>query len=161
MSRLFRVFGAGPLGVLLSLSLLGLASWCQGYYPSGSLGLSPLVRYLVLAAAGICNLTGVIWSFRSLPVSQRGRGLCTQGAYRWVRHPLYASFITLGAPGLAVFLNQWIYLLWVMALHLAWHLVIVPEERSMAAQFGDKYLAYAKRTGRFIPRLWRKENDAV
>jgi protein-S-isoprenylcysteine O-methyltransferase Ste14 len=119
-----------------------------------------MVRYLVLVIAGICTLAGAIWSFRSLPASQRGRGLCTQGAYRWVRHPLYASFISLGAPGLAVFLNHWIDLLWVVALHLLWHLVIVFEEKNMVAQFGDEYLTYAKRTGRFVPRLWRKNDEA-
>lgn len=160
MNNYLRVFGAGPLGVLLTLGLLGLALWSQGYYPSGTLGLSPLTRYLALVVAGLCNLAGVIWSFRSLPVSQRGRGLCTQGAYRWVRHPLYASFISLGAPGLAVFLNHWIDLLWLVALHLLWHLVIGFEEKTMTAHFGNEYLAYAKRTGRFVPRLWQKNDGA-
>ena len=155
MNNFIRVFGSGPLGVLLTLGLLGLAWWCRGHYPSGTLGLSPFARYLVLILAGVGNLAGVVWSFQSLPVSQRGRGLCTQGAYRWVRHPLYASFISLGAPGFAVFLNHWIYFLWVVALHLLWHFVIAFEEKDLVAQFGNKYLVYAKQTGRFVPRLWK------
>ena len=69
------------------------------------------------------------------------------------RHPLYASFITLGATGLALFFNHWAFLLWLVALHVIWHLVIPLEERLMLAQFGDEYRAYAQRTGRFIPRL--------
>ena len=162
MNKYFRLFGAGPLGVFLTLVLLGFASWCQRQYASGTLGLSPSVRYLVLIVAGLGNLAGVIWSFRSLPVSERGRGLCTEGAYRWVRHPLYASFISLGVPGFAIFLNHWIALLWVVALHLLWHLVIALEEKGMVAQFGDEYLVYAKRTGRFVPRLWLKvPNDSL
>ena len=156
MNAFFRIFGAGPLGVLLTIALLGFASWCQNLWPSGTLGLPPAVRYSVLMAAGLGNLAGVVWSFRSLPVSQRGHGLCTGGAYRWVRHPLYASFISLGAPGVAVFLDHWIGLLWVVALHVLWHLVIAVEEKGMVAQFGDEYLAYAQRTGRFIPRLRHK-----
>jgi len=160
MNNFVRIFGSGPLGVILTLGLLCLALWGREQCPSGTLALSPMVRYLVLAIAGICTLAGAIWSFRSLPASQRGRGLCTQGAYRWVRHPLYASFITIGAPGLAVFLNHWIGLLWVMALHLLWHFVIVDEEKNMVAQFGNAYLTYAKHTGRFIPRLWRKSDGA-
>ena len=155
MNNLFRLFGAGPLGVLLTLGLLGFAWWCKAHFPSGTMGLPAFVRYVVLIVAGAGNIAGVIWSFRSLPVSQRGRGLCTQGAYRWVRHPLYASFISVGAPGFAVFLNQWIGLLWVAMLHLLWHLVIAFEEKGMVAQFGNEYLVYAKRTGRFIPRLWK------
>jgi protein-S-isoprenylcysteine O-methyltransferase Ste14 len=39
-------------------------------------------------------------------------------------------------------------------LHLLWHLAISIEERSLAAQFGQEYLDYASRTGRFIPRLF-------
>jgi len=60
----------------------------------------------------------------------------------------------LGAPGLAIFLNHWIGLLWIAVLHLLWHLVISIEERSMVAQFGQEYLTYARHTGRFIPRLF-------
>ena len=160
MKNYRRIFGAGPLGVILTVGLLGLTSWFQGHHPSGSLGLSPLLRYLVLAIAVLCNLSGAIWSFRSLPVSQRGRGLCTEGAYRWVRHPLYASFISFGAPGLAVFLNHWIGLVWVVALHLLWHVIISFEEKNMVTQFGNEYLTYAERTGRFVPRLFQSRRRA-
>lgn len=153
MHTYFRVFGAGPLGVVLSGGLVGLSVWFQRDHPSGSLGLPSSVRYAVLTIAGIGTLVGIVWSFRSLPVAQRGRGLCTQGAYRWVRHPLYASFISVGAPGLVVFLNHWVGLLWLMALHVVWHLVIASEERTMVTQFGSEYMAYASRTGRFVPRL--------
>lgn len=116
MNKYFRIFGAGPLGVLISLVLLGLALWYQRHYPSCTLGLSQSVRYLVLIVAGLGCLAGIVWSFRSLPISQRGCGLCTEGAYRWVRHPLYASFISVGVPGFAVFLNHWIALLSARAL---------------------------------------------
>jgi protein-S-isoprenylcysteine O-methyltransferase Ste14 len=153
MNNYLRIFGSGPLGVILTAGLTSLALWWEGHYPSGTLGLSLPVRYGVLLVAAIGTLAGIIWSFRSLPVSQRGRGLCTQGAYRWVRHPLYASFISLGAPGVAIFLNHWIGFLYIPALHLLWHGVIGFEEKNMVAHFGDEYLAYAKCTGRFVPRL--------
>ena len=155
MNRYFRVFGSGPLGVFLTLILLGLAWWCHDHYPSGTLGLSPFVRHLILIVSCVANAAGIVWAFHSLPVTKRGRGLCTQGAYRWVRHPLYASFISIGAPGFAVYLNHWVNLIWIVVLHLIWHFAISYEEKSMAAQFGSEYSAYAKKTGRFVPRLWR------
>jgi protein-S-isoprenylcysteine O-methyltransferase Ste14 len=160
MNTYFRVFGSGPIGILLTCSLLGITFWLQRHHPSGVLGIPVYVRYLVLALACSGTLAGVVWSFRSLPVSQRGRSLCTQGAYHWVRHPLYASFISVGAPGLAIFLNHWIGLLWVVALHLLWHLVIPIEERSMITLFGAEYLAYASRTGRFIPLPFHSHHRA-
>lgn len=160
MNSYLRIFGSGPFGLLLTCGLLWLTFWYRGHHPSGALGLPTWIRYLALTGAAAGNLAGAIWSFRSLPVSQRGRGLCTQGAYRWVRHPLYASFISVGALGLAVFLDHWIGLVWVVALHMLWHLVISIEERSMMALFGEEYLAYARCTGRFIPRLFQSQKRA-
>jgi len=145
MNSYLRIFGAGPLGVLLTAGSVGLTLALRARYPSGALTLPATLRYAVLAFSALATIAGVRWSFRSLPVAQRGRVLCVQGAYHWVRHPLYASFITLGAPGLALFLDHWAFLLW--------HLVIPLEERLMLAQFGDEYRTYAQRTGRFIPRL--------
>ncbi len=153
MNSYLRIFGAGPLGVLLTVGSVGVALALRAQYPSGTLGLPAPLRYTMLACSALTTIAGVRWSFRSLPVAQRGRGLCVQGAYQWVRHPLYASFITLGAPGLALFLDHWVFLLWLVALHVIWHLVIPLEEHLMLAQFGDEYRAYAHRTGRFIPRL--------
>jgi protein-S-isoprenylcysteine O-methyltransferase Ste14 len=156
MHAFLRIFGAGPLGVLLTIGSIGSAFIIRGHYPSDALGLPAPFRYVVLVCAGVATVAGVVWSFRSLPVARRGRGLCMQGAYRWVRHPLYASFITLGAPGLAIFLDHWVFLLWVGVLHILWHLVIPIEERLMLARFEEEYRAYAQRTGRFFPRLGNK-----
>ncbi|NLB56721.1 MAG: isoprenylcysteine carboxylmethyltransferase family protein [Lentisphaerae bacterium] len=156
MNGVFRMFGVGPIGVLLSFGLFGIAWWCSAHFPSGNMGLPAFVRYFVLIVAGTGNIAGIIWSFRSFSVSQLGRGLCVQGAYRWVRHPLYASFISVGAPGFAIFHNQMIDLFWVTMLHLLWHIVVAFEEKGMVAQFGNEYLVYAKQTGRFIPRLWKR-----
>jgi len=157
MNAFLRVFGAGPLGVLLSIGSVVLAFIVRDSDPAGTLGLPAPLRQVVLAVAGLATVAGIVWSFRSLPVAQRGRGLCVQGAYRWVRHPLYASFITLGAPGLALFLDHWVFLLWVGALHLLWHLVIPFEERLLLARFGEEYRAYTRRTGRFVPRFGQRQ----
>ena len=153
MNSILRVFGAGPLGILLTVLSVGLASTARARYPSGTLGIPATVRCAILLCAGIATVSGVAWSFRSLSVSQRGCDLCIGGAYHWVRHPLYASFITLGAPGVALFLDHWVFFVWLIVLHLIWHLVVRFEERLMVAQFGDQYRAYARHTGRFVPRL--------
>lgn len=156
MQAYLRVFGSGPLGVASTAVLLLAFQRVDATLPPVSLGLPSSARYLALALACLGTIAGIIWSFRSLPVAARGRRLCVQGAYGWVRHPLYASFISIGAPGLVLFVNHWSGLLLLVVLHLVWHGVIVIEERHMIAQFGDEYLAYAKRTGRFVPRLRRR-----
>lgn len=151
MNTYKRLFGSGPLGVALSLAVTLAAMWASRRVP-GALGLPLSVRQVILAIGLLGTLAGVIWTTRSLPVGERGRSLCEHGAYGWVRHPLYASFLTVGIPALALFLNHWIFLAYVAALHLLWHAAIVPEERMMRREFGATWDEYAARTGRFVPR---------
>ncbi len=152
MNAYQRIFGSGPLGVLCSVALTLLAGWARVRTPSGALGIPAPVRWAILVLAVLGTIAGVVWSTRSLPVGQRGRGLCVAGAFRWVRHPLYASFLSLAVPGIALFLDHWVFLAWVVALHLLWHVVVLPEEAMMRREFGEAYAAYARRTGRFVPR---------
>ncbi len=64
---------------------------------------------------------------------------------------MYAAWITFISPGVAVYLNSWILLLWVVSLHPVWHRLVIHEEKMMCQRFQDEYRAYAQRTGRFIP----------
>jgi len=148
-----RLLGSGPTGVLGSVALLGLAAWAERSFPSGALGIPAAWRQGVLGTGMLLAAAGATWAFRSLPPAQRGRSLCVRGAFRWVRHPLYASLLVLFAPALALYLDHWLYLLWALLLHPYWHAVIRWEERPMQARFGEEYVAYAGRTGRFFPRF--------
>jgi protein-S-isoprenylcysteine O-methyltransferase Ste14 len=82
-----------------------------------------------------------------------GHTLVTNGIYKYIRHPMYAS--------------QWI---WVVAqILLLWNWVAGPldllffipfyilrvraEEKMMLDTFGDRYLEYKKNTGAVIPRF--------
>lgn len=153
MNAYQRIFGSGPFGILCSIALVLPAALAQRALPSGALGIPAPVRWAILAVASLATPAGILWSMRSLPVDQRGRELCIRGAFRWVRHPLYASLLSVGVPGLALFLDHWIWLAWVAAVHLLWHVVIRSEERMMEAEFGEAYRSYARRTGRFVPRV--------
>jgi protein-S-isoprenylcysteine O-methyltransferase Ste14 len=147
-----RLFGSGPLGLLASIALLALARAARPHLPPPGLGLSPETR---IAALGIAIfLTGVLaaWSFRALPPEERGRVVCERGPYRYLRHPLYASFLSVFDLGLAVYLDHWIYLAWAVSLHPLWHWIVGHEERLMRGELGEAYAAYARRTGRFLPR---------
>jgi len=78
--------------------------------------------------------------------------LVTHGPYRWVRHPFYtlgfSMFITY-----SVLAANWL-MLGLGALAMLYILLRLPKEEAMLIEkFGDQYLAYMKRTGRFLPRL--------
>ena len=79
--------------------------------------------------------------------------IVTYGAYRWIRHPFYASFL-LALFGALVFCPQWGTLVTFLQGFVILNVTASREERRLcASQFGAEYADYMRRTGRFWPRL--------
>ncbi|MGD9258071.1 MAG: isoprenylcysteine carboxylmethyltransferase family protein [Gammaproteobacteria bacterium] len=152
-SRLQRVFGVGPFGSVLSVALLFLAVLLARATPGGWMPVSETVRVVALNVGAVGAFLLIWWSLRTLKPKQRGNVLCTTGPFRFVRHPLYASFLSCFDFGFAIYLGHWAFLCWALALHPLWHWVIRKEERVMEEQFGQAWRNYAARTGRFFPRF--------
>lgn len=151
-----KVFGSGPRGLLVSLILLGIALWARRRVDFLKISDNQAVLNAAFLMLSCITLVLVIWSLRSLPASGRGNNLCTSGAFRYVRHPLYASFLSVFNIGLALYLNSYLFILWAACLHPIWHYIVRDEEMLMVRIFGEDYVAYRKRTGRFFPRLTPK-----
>jgi len=152
MPRYQRIFGVGPLGAIVSLLLLWVAWLGAGQMPEYAFDIPTAARWAILTAGLLAGISVIVWSVRSLPVASRGRVLCRGGVFAWVRHPLYAAFLSLINPALAIFLDHPAYLIWAAVLHPLWHAMIGYEEGSMRRRFGVEYLEYAAATGRFFPR---------
>jgi len=85
--------------------------------------------------------------------------LVTEGLYREVRHPMYASFLVLGA-GQALLVANWIAgLSGLAAVALLMAVRLPREEAMMIEQFGDEYRDYRRRVGAVLPR-WRRVGSA-
>lgn len=94
---------------------------------------------------------GDSWSV-ALELNQRHR-LVTQGVYRRVRHPMYASFFLL-ALGQALLLHNWLAGGAALAAVTLLYVLRVPhEEAMMLAHFGEDYRSYMHRTGGIVPRF--------
>jgi protein-S-isoprenylcysteine O-methyltransferase Ste14 len=77
--------------------------------------------------------------------------LVTVGAYRWIRHPLYASLLALtGCAYLKSPLAPGAVALAFCAIGFFMATALV-EERENLKRFGGEYVAYMKRSHRFIP----------
>lgn len=154
-----RVFGAGPRGFLISLALLALAWHLEVAVNLPSTTGSYFARWVIFVLSAVGSVVLVMWSLKSLPPAVRGRALVTTGAYRYLRHPLYAAFLSCLNFGLAVLLNNWIYILWAVLLHFVWHWNVRSEERLMREAFPQEYVEYCKVTGRFVPRIfsWQRK----
>lgn len=76
--------------------------------------------------------------------------LVTSGPFAWSRNPIYlGNTLALGGAALA-FSNPWFLMTGLPAAIAVTHLAIKREEAHMAARFGAAWVAYARRTGRWV-----------
>jgi len=155
MNNFNRIFGSGPKGLLISLVLLYFS-----FYLKDLLGIPKIfndqifIRQSIFGLLTIASIAVIIWSLISLNPNLRGKTLVTTGALKYFRHPLYAAFLSFFNFGLAILLNNWIFIFWAILLHPIWHLLVAEEEKTLKATFPNDYEKYCKNTGRFFPRLF-------
>ncbi|MFX0054130.1 MAG: methyltransferase [Candidatus Hermodarchaeota archaeon] len=78
--------------------------------------------------------------------------LITTGPYERVRHPMYTVLI-LFFFGMSLVSANLIVIVFAVLLMLAFPFWIRVEEEKMIETFGEEYIEYMKRTGRFFPRI--------
>jgi protein-S-isoprenylcysteine O-methyltransferase Ste14 len=124
-----------------------LASWVFG---AASIGLAIEGFRLLRQVAGPTSTT---FPGTNLPF-ENTRTLVTIGAYRFIRHPLYASLLALVCC--AYLKNPLAMSAIVLALGASGFLIAtsIVEERENLAHFGATYADYMKRTRRFFPFLF-------
>jgi len=153
ISRYQKLFGVGPLGLLISVVLLGLL-WL----------LDRVLHHLEMSSQpGIIRIIGSIlilfwvcwhsWCIRTISRWWRHDQLCTSGPYRFVRHPIYAGGIFLGSIGVVMIFNSWVILPLPVLMFVLYSILVRKEEAMMMAVFGEEYKKYAAHTGRLFPRI--------
>ncbi|MBN1642918.1 MAG: isoprenylcysteine carboxylmethyltransferase family protein [Anaerolineae bacterium] len=112
---------------------------------------------LVLGAGALALF---VWVHRSLgssfsrsPDVDGRQALVIDGPYRWVRHPMYAAFYLLHLAAALLSANGLIALTWLGGLTAFVASRVDAEEAALVDAFGEAYAAYARHTGRFVPRL--------
>lgn len=118
-------------------------------------GLVLLGMGLLLFPVACVNL-GDSWRIGLDP--RRSVELVTSGIYRWIRHPIYTAF-TLMYFGVFLALPTALTALGAVLGITVFTRRAFLEERFLVGQFGDRYRAYMKDTGRLFPRLWMSLND--
>jgi len=89
-------------------------------------------------------------------VARDGQSLVTCGAYRYIRHPIYAGH-WLRVIAQALLLHNWIAGFAGVVLILPMYVYRVRrEERNLLERFGEEYRSYMERTGRVVPLVWRQ-----
>jgi protein-S-isoprenylcysteine O-methyltransferase Ste14 len=154
MKEFDRIFGSGPLGLILSVGLFFIARFLAKYMdiPQIFKDASYMPIYL-FAGLTLITILLIVWSIRSLKPQDRGKALITTGMFKYFRHPLYAAFLSVFIFGLAFLMNNWIFIFWAVILHPLWHLLVMREEKMLKNIFPNDYDEYCKKTGRFVPKL--------
>lgn len=84
--------------------------------------------------------------------------LIRSGPYRFIRHPVYAGYLALLLGSGVASLNICLWILWPVSL-VGILIQAASEEQLLSERFGPDFDRYVRRTGRLVPRVWRKAAD--
>jgi protein-S-isoprenylcysteine O-methyltransferase Ste14 len=150
----------GPNLVMLDFIMGGtLTTWLLGlfYLPVAAVNGVVAAVLLVISVALYEWARHTIWRrhFGIAFADQVPEAVCTDGPYRWVRHPLYVSYL-LAYLALLVALPHWLTAA-VFVVNIAlFAFAARNDERNLAASaLAADYAAYRERTGMFLPRFSR------
>ena len=149
-----RYHGVYRFFSLESILILALLNW--RYWFDEPFSWHQIVSWSLL----IGSIVPAVEGFRLLRIVGRPEGqfenttsLVKVGAYRYIRHPLYASLILLG---LGIFFKTVSGIGAVLALVNVGAMVATArrEEKEMIDRFGSEYTAYMQETKVFIPHIF-------
>lgn len=143
------------VGFFIPLIWIASSAFAFGEY---TLRTGPLVAGVVCLVIGLWLFyrshadLGTNWSI-TLEVRERHR-LITKGVYRRIRHPMYSALVLYSA-GQALVIPNWVAgPSNLIAFAVLFALRVRAEEKMMADEFGDEYIAYTTRTKRLVPGIW-------
>lgn len=85
------------------------------------------------------------------------KGPVLGGLYTYIRHPQYTSFIVCSF-GLLLLWPRYIVIFFFVTLSLGYYFLARAEEKECEEKFGESYIEYEKRTGRFLPKWFGKQS---
>ncbi|NOH02148.1 MAG: isoprenylcysteine carboxylmethyltransferase family protein [Chloroflexi bacterium] len=154
--------------MMLVIRIFGLILWLSPlvylanpqWMAWSNIGLPEWARWFGFGL-GIINVGLIYWLFVSIgsgitPVSatRKEHKLVTYGIYRWVRHPLYTVGSSLHIS-FGLMADNWFIILLAILAFIVMAIRTPKEEANLIEKFGDEYREYMKRTGRFLPKLWK------
>jgi protein-S-isoprenylcysteine O-methyltransferase Ste14 len=137
------------LGLLIFVPSSGLNTGVFSYFLSVVSLTSLFLGFVILALSALA----LGKSLTAHPIPGKNAVLVTDGLYKFVKHPIYSGVI-LAAFGLTITGGFFPHVIFFVALVLLLNYKASFEEKLLASAYAG-YAEYAKKTGRFIPRLKR------
>ncbi len=82
--------------------------------------------------------------------------LCTKGVYAYLRHPIYAAWISFIVPGFVIFRGSVLGITIPIFMYIIFRALIPVEEKYLLDRFGDEYREYKSKVWAVFPKLWGK-----
>jgi protein-S-isoprenylcysteine O-methyltransferase Ste14 len=146
------------LSVVAGLALAEVAARLAGGLALPGPRVWPLAVGLVVFGLGLVVRTWAVHElgrfFKYTVVVQSDHRVVDTGPYRRIRHPSYTGLL-MAALGLGIALGNWLAIPAALVPPLvAFAIRIRHEEQVLAAELGEPYRAYMRRTRRLIPGVW-------
>ena len=151
--------------IALSVAFFGMAILPAFYVATGIPREADYAARPWAIVAGIVIFVFGLWIFRrshkdlgrnwsvTLEIREKHK-LVTGGLYRFIRHPMYASFLLI-ALAQAFLLPNWVAgLSGLVGLAVLFFMRVDVEERMMLDTFGEEYRVYSGKTKRIIPYIY-------
>ena len=163
--RVVRNYRSLSEKIALSVAFFGMAILPAFYVATGiPRDADYAVRPWAIVAGIVIFIFG-LWIFRrshkdlgrnwsvTLEIREKHK-LVTRGLYRFIRHPMYASFLLI-ALAQAFLLPNWVAgLSGLVGLAILFFMRINVEERMMLDTFGEEYRVYSGKTKRIVPYIY-------
>lgn len=145
-------FGIGPWFALLSMVYTAIVFGISYFLlPIQFYLASILVNYILGVILIIFGLVFFFISAYQLHKNFHSNKLQTKGAYAFMRHPIYGTWILFIAPGMVFIFPYLLGITVPMVMYGIFRLLIVKEEKYLLKKFGKKYLEYTKKVHRVFP----------
>lgn len=151
-TRLSR-FGVGPKIVASVVACAALAA-ALSYGFAGACIVPALRQATVVTLAVILILMGLpMWLIGAIAAMRAYNRdeLVTSGVFGLVRHPMYAAWIVLILPGIALLTASWPFLLMPLVGYTVFKALIHTEDEYLQNRFGQSYADYRASVNEIIP----------
>ncbi|MHA2423839.1 MAG: methyltransferase [Candidatus Thorarchaeota archaeon] len=98
--------------------------------------------------------------YSALQEIQQDHDIITVGPYSRVRHPMYTVFV-LYSISVSIISSNILLILFAILIAIPFPQLARNEERMLTEEFGQDYVDYMARTGRFLPPFRRKKENSV
>ena len=156
---------AAPFLITAVALMLGLFDRVQPIYQPGLLVQTAMQMLAVVVAVASITLIGLTIGVHRVPLAlwhQHNDApveLVTWGPYARIRHPFYTSFLLAFLAAILVLPHYLTLLTWIYSSITLTMTAKREERRLMASAYGDQYIRYYRRSGRFLPRLTALQNE--